>query len=101
MNKYGLSESTISQIINVFKQYPTVDKVIIYGSRAKGNYKPGSDIDLTILGDRIKEQDFTKIFTDLDDLYIPYTFDLSLYQQIDSDALKSHISRIGQVFYER
>jgi len=60
--KFGLKEEIIKKINGVFEKYPAVDKVIIYGSRAKGNYKRGSDIDLTLFGDRISDRDSTNIF---------------------------------------
>ena len=51
----GLTESTTAQIRDVFSKHPEIDQVILYGSRAKGNYKPGSDIDLTLIGSSITQ----------------------------------------------
>ena len=101
MTRFGLSQATIDTINQIFKKYPAITKVIIYGSRAMGTYKNGSDIDLTIIDYQLKDQDYTQLFVDLDDLFIPYTFDLSLYREIDNEDLKAHIQRVGQVFYER
>jgi len=99
--KFGLSEEIIVKINTVFVKYPAIKKVIIYGSRAKGNYKNGSDIDLTFIGENMSDQDWTNIYFDLDDLLIPYSFDLSLLSTIENPDLIDHIKRIGQVFYER
>ena len=99
--KFGLSTDTIEKINAIFAKYPSVEKVIIYGSRAKGNYKNGSDIDLTLIGEKITNQDRTNIFFDLDDLPIPYSFDLSIFSKLDHEDLKDHINRVGKVFFER
>lgn len=96
---FGLSKETIKKISSVFLQYPQIKIVIIYGSRAKGNYKNGSDIDLTIKGSHLDHKLLCKIGNDLDDLLTPYKFDLSLFQDIESKELLEHIERVGQVFY--
>ncbi len=99
--KFGLPDDTIEKINAVFIKYPSVEKVIIYGSRAKGNYKNGSDIDLTMIGDSITNDEYRNIFFDLDDLPIPYSFDLSIFSQLNHADLKDHIARIGKIFYQR
>ncbi len=99
--KYGLKEETIEKIQKVFSAFPQVDKVILYGSRAKGNYKNGSDIDLTFKGDSLNLSVLNTISLQLDDLYLPYTFDLSIYKYIDNKELLEHIDRIGIEFYKR
>ncbi len=98
---FGLSESALTKIRAVFSDCPDVERVILYGSRAKGNYRNGSDIDLTIIGDHVTSEQFTRLQLALDDLLLPYTIDLSLMHEIDSPALLAHIRRIGVVFYER
>ncbi|OGT46080.1 MAG: hypothetical protein A3E82_08150 [Gammaproteobacteria bacterium RIFCSPHIGHO2_12_FULL_38_11] len=98
--KFGLPDDTINKVNAVFKKYASIEKVIIYGSRAKGNYKNGSDIDLTFIG-KISDSEWTKIYFDLDDLLTPYTFDLSLLSKIENPNLIAHIERVGKVFYER
>jgi predicted nucleotidyltransferase len=82
--------------------YPQVEQAILYGSRAKGNYKRGSDIDLTLQGGA----DLTltvlyHIMDELDDLLLPYQIDLSIWHLIDDLALREHIKRVGQPFYTR
>ena len=99
--KFGLTEETIKKVNAVFAQYPQIEKVIIYGSRAKGNYKNGSDIDLTLVGEKISERDFAHIRMELGDMLTPCTFDLSLFQKIDHVDLLDHIKRVGCVFYQR
>jgi uncharacterized protein len=100
--KYGLPESTIQKIRAVLSRYPQVEKAILYGSRAKGNYKNGSDIDLTLRGG----SDLTlnvlyKIMDELDDLLLPYTIDLSIFSNIGNPDVIEHIQRVGVTFYDK
>ncbi len=97
--KFGLQESTIQKICSVFEKYQQVNQVIIYGSRAKGNYKNGSDIDLTLEGANLSHRIMSKIATELDDLLLPYKIDISLYDQITNRDLLDHIQRVGLPFY--
>jgi predicted nucleotidyltransferase len=99
--RFGLKESTIARINGVFATCPEVERVILYGSRAKGNFRQSSDIDLTLEGDAITAEQFSRIALELDDLLLPYTIDLSLKRQIDNPDLLAHIERVGVVFYER
>ncbi len=98
--KYGLNEQIITQINSVFAHYPEVEQVILYGSRAKGTYKNGSDIDLTLKGNRLDLAIINKISNDIDDLLLPYSFDISIFSQISNAGLVDHINRVGVVFYE-
>jgi uncharacterized protein len=99
--KFGLTDESIKLIHDILKKYPEVEKAIIYGSRAKGNYRPGSDIDLTLLGADLSQNIAGKIWGDLEDSYSPYLFDISIFDQLNAPSLEEHIHRVGQVFYER
>jgi len=98
--QYGLRKETIEKVNRIFAQYDKVEEVILYGSRAKGNFKPGSDIDLTLKGKGINLKLLNKISLELDDLLLPYTFDLSIYNHIKQPDLIDHIVRVGKVFYK-
>ncbi len=99
--RYGLPESTIEQICGVLARYPQVQRAILYGSRAKGNYKNGSDIDLTLCGGAdLTLQVLYKIMDELDDLLLPYTIDLSIMALITDPDVLAHIQRVGITFYE-
>ncbi len=98
--QYGLKKESIEKVNRIFAQYDKIEEVILYGSRAKGNYKPGSDIDLTIKGKELNLKLLNKISLELDDLLLPYTFDLSIYQHIKQPDLIDHIVRVGKVFYK-
>jgi len=97
---YGLPDKTINLINGVFKKYSGIDKVIIYGSRARGDYRNGSDIDLTILGD-VSYKDKICIAGQIYDLPIPYSCDLSVLKNIKNENLVERIERVGKLFYEK
>lgn len=97
---FGIYPKSYQEILKILEECSSIDEVIIYGSRAKGNYKEGSDIDLTLLGNVTKE-DFNKLWQRLDDSYIPYKFDLSVYNDLKSENLINHIDRVGKKFYKR
>ena len=99
--KFGLEQHIIEQLNNIFSHFEDIDQVIIYGSRAKGNYKNGSDIDLTVLSDNFSNSDLMKAANQIDDLLLPYKVDLSLFRQISNPDLVEHINRVGNVFYDK
>ena len=98
---YGLSELTIKRIHDVFVRFSKVERAVLYGSRAKGNFKPGSDVDLTLIGKTLTTDDLLTISSELDETLIPYTIDLSLFEKLTDSDLRDHIERIGVVFYQR
>ncbi|MFL0799740.1 MAG: nucleotidyltransferase domain-containing protein [Agarilytica sp.] len=100
MLQAGLATGEISQIKAALIGFPEVDSAILYGSRARGTYKPGSDIDLTLLGEKVDFSCLAAIGTALDDLLPPYSFDLSIFHEIDNKKLVEHIERVGISFYE-
>jgi predicted nucleotidyltransferase len=96
---FGLKEEVIEKIKGVFRKYPEIEFAILYGSRAKGDYKGSSDIDLTLKGDQLTESILTRISLDLDDLLLPYLIDLSIHVHIKNGGLIEHIERVGKEFY--
>ncbi len=96
-----MSQETQEKIKNVFVRYPSITNVFLYGSRAKGNYHAGSDIDLTVMDTNITSAELLKIDNDLDDLLLPYKIDLSLFHNIVNSDLVNHIMRVGIEFYQR
>ena len=99
--RHGLPESVIARIIAVFAAVPEIEQVILYGSRAKGNFKNGSDIDLVIRGEAVSHNNLLSMEHQLDDLLLPYSIDLSLLHQITDADLLGHINRVGVVLYEK
>jgi predicted nucleotidyltransferase len=99
--KYGLPDSAVQKICGVLRHYPQVESAVLYGSRAKGNYKNGSDIDLTLRGANLTLNVIYRILDDLDDLLLPYTIDLSIFDRISDPDVIEHIQRVGVVFYQK
>ncbi len=98
---FGLDDKTIELIRQIFSEFKQIDTAILYGSRAKGTYKPGSDIDLTLKGKNLSLDIINSINIRLDDLLLPYTIDLSIYHQINNPDLIEHINRVGLLFYSK
>jgi predicted nucleotidyltransferase len=98
---YGLNQQELESIKQILSSYSEVEKAIIYGSRAKGTHKPNSDIDISLMGSELTLGILNQISWKLDDLLLPYTFDLSNFHQINNVALVEHIERIGKVIYEK
>lgn len=96
---FGLTPSVIAMLQDVFAKYPRVTEVRLYGSRAKGNFSNGSDIDLSIMDGAVTGAQLMRIANDIDELPLPYCVDLSLFHQVDNPALAEHILRVGKVFY--
>ncbi len=99
--KYGLTDTAIAKINAVFAQFPEIEKAVLYGSRAKGNFKAGSDIDLSLFGAGLTQKSCMIIAEALDDLLLPHSIDLSVYALLNHPNLEAHIERVGLVFYER
>jgi len=97
--QFGLKPDTIARINGVLLAHPEVEQAMLYGSRAKGNYRAGSDIDLCLKGETITLTQLMKIENELDDLLLPYKIDLSLHHALDNPELIDHIRRVGLVFY--
>lgn len=93
---FGLSSETLAKITTCLAQYPDITWVKIYGSRAKGNYRRGSDIDLAFSS----PMDYSaQLLEALDALSTPYLFDVTHYDSLTHDALKMHIDRVGVQIY--
>ena len=101
MQNFGLPDKTRAYIRQILSGCPAVEKAILYGSRAKGNHRPGSDIDLTLIGDRLDLKMLGDLTSKLKESPIPYQVDLSLWSLIDHAGLREHIERVGVIFYQR
>src|SRR5665213_933964 len=100
MNSFGLKNSERELICDVLRRHDEVTEAKIFGSRAKGNFQPGSDIDLVLWG-AISFSTLAAIAGELDELPLPYTFDVQAYDAINHQSLREHIGRVGQTFYAR
>ena len=100
IDKYGLSERDIETIRGILMKYPEVLTVNIFGSRALGNYKQGSDVDLAILNEGVDHQTIARIKGDFEESSLPYRVDIVSYLGLDNAKLKDHIDRVGALLYK-
>ena len=98
---FGLSQQALRQIRQCLAQHAQIEQAVLYGSRAMGTYRPGSDIDLVIVGAQFSHQQLLQLLTTLDDTLLPYSFDIIRIQDIENKDLLAHIARVGKVFYQR
>ena len=99
---YGLSDDVLEKLRNIFSEFENIEKVILYGSRAKGDYKSGSDIDLTLVGRELTLANcLYPVIDRIEMLLLPYMVDLSIFTQINNPDLIEHIDRAGKIIYQR
>lgn len=99
--EFGLNDKTLELIRTVLSSFPEIDQAIIYGSRAKGSFKNGSDIDLTLLGNNLNQSILFQLMDKIDDLMLPYSFDISIFEKVSSPEFRAHVKRVGKPFYEK
>ncbi|MDC7218892.1 MAG: nucleotidyltransferase domain-containing protein [Spirochaetales bacterium] len=98
---FGLSEEIVESLKSVFLLYEEIEKVVIYGSRAMGNYREGSDIDITLIGDDLDWRELVALENKLDDLMLPYELDISTFDELENPDLLEHINRVGKILFQR
>jgi len=98
--EFGLSENIVNILKKFFSTFPEIEEVKIYGSRAKGNFRKGSDIDFAIYGD-ISFRLLAQISGEIEELATPYKYDVTDYKTIENPDLKDHIDRVGKLFYRK
>ena len=99
---FGLLDRDLEEIRAVLASCPEVDRAILFGSRAKGTHRPGSDVDLAICGDGVSFDVVTKIHGILEDQSrMPYLFDIVDYTHLQQTGFKDHIDRVGITIYRR
>lgn len=91
----GLPEYVLQNLQRIFANHPVVERVVLYGSRAKGNFRPNSDIDLMIVAPKISWREFNQIEGEIDDLLMPWKVDLALEHQVENNELLAHVARVG------
>ncbi len=100
-NKYGLTERDMKTLEGIFLKYPEVREVRLFGSRAKGNFKHGSDIDLAVMDKEIDSKTISNLSFDFEESSLPYTVDVINFSTLKHQEFIEHIDRVGIVFYER
>ncbi len=98
---FGLSKTVIAEIQGVFEQFPNIHEAIIFGSRAKGNYQEGSDIDLALIGNNIQYDEIKEVYLKMEDLNLLYNIDLKNYKKEEKSPINEHIQRVGKSFYKK
>lgn len=100
--KFGISEQDMNVIVQMISSFDEIDEAILFGSRAKGNHKPSSDIDIAIYGDKIDMHVIAKLHALLEEHSpMPYLFDVVDGTHLTHQALKDHIQRVGQVIFSK
>lgn len=99
--KYGLKPHIWKQIFECVEKNERIQEVVLYGSRAKGTQKNVSDIDLVLKGQDLTTNDQARLENDLDDLLLPWKFDISIFHNITNPELLDHIKRVGITIYNR
>ncbi len=85
-------ENSIKEVI---KSFPNVTEAILFGSRALGREKRGSDVDIALKG-AVDLNTLSSVAHRLnEETNLPYFFDVVVYDSIKNDALKEHIDRYG------
>lgn len=99
--RLALPSHMLRRILATLAAFPCIRRATVYGSRAKGTSRQGSDIDMTVEGLNLNTGELNRVATSLDDLLLPYQIDLSIHDHIDNVALRDHIDRVGVVIFER
>ena len=98
--RFGLSETVIKELQEVFSRHANIEKVLIFGSKSKGNYRAVSDIDLAVIGRDLDYNQLLDIICEIEDLELLYSVDLLDYQKKKGTPIGDHIDRVGQIFYQ-
>ena len=96
---YGLEDDELQLMNDTFAKTANLQQVILYGSRAKGNNRPFSDVDITLIGDSLTDDDLADVAFRLSESSLPYFCDVSLFSRLDNPALIDHIKRRGKIIY--
>jgi uncharacterized protein len=98
-NEFGLSDRTMQQLSEALSRFPSVERAAIFGSRALGNFKNGSDIDLALFGSVVDEKTVLRLSALLnEELPLPYHVDVISFELCGNDELKRHILEKGKTF---
>ena len=96
---FGVAERHYNDLERVFRRFPGIEQVLIYGSRAKGTDKPYSDIDLAVVAPIMSDSEFSRLWNDLDGLELVFKLDVLHWDRMGEQKLKESIIRHGRLFY--
>ena len=100
MTPFGIHEDILERIIAHFRQFPAVQKVVIFGSRARGDFKPGADVDIAVYAPGMPTEEFGRLWNRLDDEPVIFTLDVVHADRVTSSALRERIDRDAKVVYQ-
>ena len=100
ITEYGFRQRVLDFIVNLPNLYPEIQKIVLYGSRAKGTFKPGSDIDLAVYGPGLDFDTVREITNYLEGLPTLYQFDVTHMDTLKHQGLKDHVGRVGKLIYD-
>ena len=100
--EFGLRDAELAEVVAAISSRNSVQSALIFGSRAKGNYRPGSDVDIALKGPLVRHEDILEVGYSLnEETTLPYQFDVVDYDMIDNDALREYIYRVGREIFRR
>lgn len=100
-DKYGFLPEERDLMNQIFASIPHIKKVMLYGSRAKGNFREFSDVDITLFGEDLTHDDLLMLCERLDESNLPYMYDVSIFGQLTNQNFIDHIRRVGVFIYSR
>ena len=100
INKYGLPEIDFNKVVSILKSNSKVEQAVLFGSRAKGTFSNGSDVDIAVMGETLKLKDILEILDEIEQLFLPWKFDLVIFNRIKEQALIEHINRVGVKLFQ-
>ncbi len=98
---FGLQERELSELRDCLRKVPKIRRAVVFGSRAMGNYKEGSDVDLALFGEGLSFREISRVLNEMEESTFPYVLDLLIYDRIDNPKLREHIDCFGQELYRR
>lgn len=98
---FGLQEWELSELRDCLRNVPEIRRAVVFGSRAMGNYKEGSDVDLALFGEDLSFREISRILNEMEESSFPYVLDLLIYDRIDNPKLREHIDHFGRELYQR
>jgi predicted nucleotidyltransferase len=100
--RFGLTKKDLESIVHLLQSKPEINKAVLFGSRAKGNFKRGSDVDIAIFGEQVNLEIVSRLSWELNELTsLPYMFDIVDYTHLPHPELKEHIDRVGILLFSR
>jgi predicted nucleotidyltransferase len=101
VTQYGIPDSDLDDLLSELRKNSKISEIILFGSRAKGTYRNGSDIDIALKGRKLNLNDILDATMDIDKLLLPYKIDLVIYTRINEPALIEQINRVGVILFKR